>query len=244
MPPSPLATALEDFDPTVVDRLASVLAGRVVDLGAGPGSAIDPGTSLPVRHCARELVQVDLRPARGARAEDRRLCADLNATLPFADRTFDAAVCNHVFEHLHHPSRLAGEIGRILRPGGALVTAVPNGKAVSDRLFRAFYRLTHDPKSVDYDPHHQRFTKDGFLDLLRGSGFTIAAVTDVGEGYSWLHKHPRLRSVLTQWSGRLRRRWNDAFLYGWFAIAVRDPVRDNPPGGHSRVAPRSAPTGV
>ena len=41
--------------------------------------------------------------------------------LPFADAAFDAVVCTEVFEHLVDPPTAAGELVRILKPGGRLV---------------------------------------------------------------------------------------------------------------------------
>lgn len=40
------------------------------------------------------------------------------SSLPFADATFDAAVCNHVYEHVSDPYALMAEIRRVLRPEG------------------------------------------------------------------------------------------------------------------------------
>lgn len=40
------------------------------------------------------------------------------SSLPFQDATFDAAVCNHVYEHVSDPYALMAEIRRVLRPEG------------------------------------------------------------------------------------------------------------------------------
>jgi 2-polyprenyl-3-methyl-5-hydroxy-6-metoxy-1,4-benzoquinol methylase len=49
-------------------------------------------------------------PACFARAEGARL--------PFRDRSFDAVVCNHVYEHVPDAQALMSEIRRVLRDGG------------------------------------------------------------------------------------------------------------------------------
>jgi SAM-dependent methyltransferase len=44
---------------------------------------------------------------------------------PFADKTFDSAVCNQVLEHIFNPEIFLGEVNRILRTGGKLLITVP-----------------------------------------------------------------------------------------------------------------------
>jgi len=56
--------------------------------------------------------------------------------LPFRDAAFDAVVTFNTFEHLHDPFRAAGEIHRVLKPGGRLF------------LHTAFLQPVHEP------PHH------------------------------------------------------------------------------------------
>lgn len=41
--------------------------------------------------------------------------------LPFGNDTFDAVLCERVFQHLTAPARAAAEIARVLRPGGRAV---------------------------------------------------------------------------------------------------------------------------
>lgn len=41
--------------------------------------------------------------------------------LPFADSSFDAVISFNTFEHLADPTRAAGEVFRVLKPGGKLV---------------------------------------------------------------------------------------------------------------------------
>jgi SAM-dependent methyltransferase len=45
--------------------------------------------------------------------------------LPFADATFDHAVCSEVLEHVVDDVRVVRELARVLKPGGTLVVTVP-----------------------------------------------------------------------------------------------------------------------
>lgn len=52
--------------------------------------------------------------------------------LPFADETFDAVITFNTFEHLREPKQAAGEIHRVLKPGGRLI------------LYTAFLQPVHE----------------------------------------------------------------------------------------------------
>jgi SAM-dependent methyltransferase len=81
--------------------------GTVLDLGAGlrPFANLLPGRTVALDHRAR--------PALDVVGDAHRL--------PFADGAFDAVVCTEVFEHLLDPPAAAGEMIRVLKPGGRLV---------------------------------------------------------------------------------------------------------------------------
>lgn len=45
--------------------------------------------------------------------------------LPFGDGRFERVICSEVLEHVDDPARAAGEIARVLRPGGLMAASVP-----------------------------------------------------------------------------------------------------------------------
>ena len=101
------------------------LAGRrLLDAGCGTGlfsaAAVARGarvTSLDVGE--RLLAQV------ARKADTERVVGDV-AALPFADASFDVAICTEVIEHTTEPRRAVGELARVLVPGGTLVLTTPN----------------------------------------------------------------------------------------------------------------------
>ena len=77
-----------------------------------------------------------LDPILRANAEPRVLYSDIDIgadvdlfcdghDLPFVDGAFDAVVTTAVLEHVMYPERVAGEITRVLKPGGLLYSEMP-----------------------------------------------------------------------------------------------------------------------
>jgi SAM-dependent methyltransferase len=61
--------------------------------------------------------------------------------LPFADEAFNAVITFNTFEHLREPKRAAGEIHRVLKPGGKLVLRTAFLQPVHEAPYH-FYNTT------------------------------------------------------------------------------------------------------
>ena len=84
-------------------------------------------------------------------------------SLPFQDGAFDAVVCISVLEHLVDLDAAVGEISRVLRPQGVVVTGFP----VRNSITSAFYRLVgYDPAKIHPSSHRD------ILDAIR-AGFQL-----------------------------------------------------------------------
>jgi SAM-dependent methyltransferase len=99
---------------------------RVLDLGSGLGSfSSSMGPFIAIR---ADLDQPASYAPNYARTDAARL--------PFADRTFDAVISNHSLEHFDDLAGSLAEMGRVLKPTGALYVAVPDASTFCDRLYR------------------------------------------------------------------------------------------------------------
>ena len=102
--------------------------------------------------------------------------ADVKANLldlPFEDRSFDVALCNHVMEHIESDKKGMKELFRVLRPGGWAIIQSP-----------VFYELETtiedesivDPKEREriygQDDHLRKYGRD-YGDRLRMAGFLV-----------------------------------------------------------------------
>jgi SAM-dependent methyltransferase len=127
------AKELDALPAAAVERFAGVgcplalgplpRGARVLDLGAGSG--VD--SLLAARRGAR-VIGVDMtaemvRLACEASHGDARFARALAEGLPFADRSFDAALSNGVLNLCPDKPRALAELARVLRPGAPLYAA-------------------------------------------------------------------------------------------------------------------------
>jgi SAM-dependent methyltransferase len=160
---------------------------RCLDVGCGDGRTAGPW----LRDRGRDYVGVDVSERAVAAARELGLDAraiDDPAALPFADREFDAALCLEVFEHLFQPQLAAGEILRVLKPGGVLVATVPNfayWRRRADVLVLGRFHPYGDELSAAEpwrDPHIRFFTRRTLAAMLTSAGFASVRVEGHGGG--------------------------------------------------------------
>jgi len=177
-----------------VEDLAGSLApqARVLDAGAGEGryAAYFPnqryaGVDLAVGDAQWDYTGIDA-------------LADL-ARLPFADRTFDAALNIVTLEHVPEPLEVLREIARVLRPGGTLLLVAPQQWEV--------HQAPHD---------YYRYTRHGLAWLLDRAGFAEARIEPIGGFFTLLAR--RLVSTLNYCQGGAR------WLLVPFVAAVTGPL--------------------
>jgi SAM-dependent methyltransferase len=127
-----LEQALEEELPQAGDGL------RALDVGCGTGHHL---RDLAAR--GFDVAGIDGSPDMLEQASQANPTAELHQAdveaLPFADSSFDLAVCIEVLRYLPDPEGCIAEMARVLRPGGmCLATAAPlfsaNGYALVNRL--------------------------------------------------------------------------------------------------------------
>ena len=110
---------------------------RLLDIGCGTGAAVRDAAPH-----VREAVGVDLSERMVSRA--RELATGLanvefmqgdSEALPFPDSSFSALICTTSFHHYPNPQAAAGEMARVLRPGGRLAIGEANADRFPVRVF-------------------------------------------------------------------------------------------------------------
>ncbi len=154
---------------------------RVLDLPCGTGTLtrmlLDQGV---------EVVAADLDPGAFLVTGQKCVYADLNSTLPFEEKEFDALVCIEGIEHVENPHLVAREANRILRTGGKLYVSTPNVLSIRSRLsnlLRGYPDLFHYMIEIDVETNRERpiahINPVGFLELryaLSRWGFQVEQV--------------------------------------------------------------------
>jgi SAM-dependent methyltransferase len=112
----------------MLDLVKSLAPGsRVLDLGARTGSFQTSRSDL----CIVRL-DLDIPEARGS----GHYVAGDAARLPCASQSFDLVISNHSLEHFPEFESTVRELGRVIRPDGALYIAVPDAGTLCDRIYR------------------------------------------------------------------------------------------------------------
>lgn len=126
---------------------------RVLEVGSGYGDIL---IYLKSRGC--EVLGTDLSEAgarKGAEYGVEIRVGNL-ADLKLPSASFDVAILCHSLEHVPDPNVELAELARVLRPGGRIHLAVPNGNAVRlrldgqrwDHLSHPFHFWYFDPRTI------------------------------------------------------------------------------------------------
>ena len=148
---------------TYPDRLARYLVRKyelskgikILDLGCGRGEFL-----RGFIRCGLNGYGVDQSSiAKSVCPEAEIFQSDLeNEPLPYDDNTFDVVFSKSVLEHFYYPEKLVMEIYRIVKPGGLVITMVPDWEAV----YKTFYE--------DYT-HRTAFTLTSLRNIFIINGF-------------------------------------------------------------------------
>ena len=129
---------------------------KMLEPGCGRGEFLNNFKDLGL-----DVVGVDISPeARDYNNSlEVKLCDIENEKLPFKDATFDIIYSKSFIEHLYYPERYLKEAYRVLKPGGLLLTLVPDWESNYKTYFDDF-------------THRTPFTNIALGDAYRMYGFS------------------------------------------------------------------------
>jgi len=165
----------EDLD-QIADFVRTRPGSRVLDLGCGGGHV----TYAAAPHAA-EVVACDLTPsmleAVAAAAAERglsnvRVQQAAAEALPFADASFDLALCRFTAHHWQDFEAGLREAFRVLKPGGAAVFV--DTVAPAQRVFDTHLQTIELLRDTS---HVRSYSVAEFVAALARAGFTLEGVT-------------------------------------------------------------------
>ena len=173
-----------DHRVTFFTRVQALLkpGDRVLDFGSGRGKwrEVERGTPIEpitdIKRTAATLVAFDVDTVVEEHEEaDEKVFAEIGATLPFEDASFDLIYSWAVFEHVADAEFYAGELDRVLKPGGWICAFTPNKwgyagimtRLIPNSLHARFLRvLSPHRKEVDVFPTTYRMNTMSVLRRL------------------------------------------------------------------------------
>ena len=166
---------IEEKFAAILERIEALGgAGRLLDVGAGPGFLVSAA-------CARGWEAVGVEPNPWAAELGREHGLDIRTGV-LADRTelepgsFDAVSFMDVIEHVDHPDELVATAHSLLRPGGVLALLTADaGSPISRALGRRW------PEVQRYPEHLILFSVRGLAELVARHGFEVAGRHSVGK---------------------------------------------------------------
>lgn len=192
-----------DYYPTYIAKLEAVrrwLASaqpteRVLDAGCGEGILVE-------EFAGRLAIEgID------ANYSSERVRSGSVTALPYADGTFDRAMCLDVLEHLtfEEQPRALAELFRVLRSGGQLLVSVPNLAHLQSRVHFALQgRLI---RTASEYKHPGDRPAGEYIALGRQAGFALTARRGIFPTVPvltrWIRRHPRALQPLHRLLSRL-----------------------------------------
>jgi SAM-dependent methyltransferase len=160
----------------LVERLDLPVGGRWLDVGCGTGALVEAVARLGA---PAEVVGVD--PSKGYVAHARERNADRRvgfevadaAKLPFEDGSFDVAASGLVLNFLADPAEAAGEMVRVVRPGGTVAAYVwdyAGGMQLIRCLWDAAVALDPGAAQLDEGRRFPLCSPDALAELFGGAG--------------------------------------------------------------------------
>ena len=167
----------------VRDLRAPSGAARLLDVGCGNGAFL---VRMRAAGWGVEGIEPDPEARAFATGAGLTVHAGPLTTHPFGAAAFDAVTMNHVLEHLHEPREVLAACARVLRPGGVLWIAAPNGAATGlGRFGRHWFPLDPPRHLVFFTPRSLRdaLSQAGFVDVSQPPAALLA--------YRWTYRVSR-----------------------------------------------------
>ena len=159
-----------------IAALLPPLSERVLDIGCGSGATL---RWLKDNGRCGVGIGVEMVESAAALARERLdavFVGDANVLIEtaFAPQSFDLVLCLDVLEHLVDPWQFVGKVQRLVKPGGLIVTSLPNVRHLRVLLpLLLAGRWRYESAGILDRTHLRFFTRESALELMAGSGLQV-----------------------------------------------------------------------
>jgi len=163
--------------------------GILLDLGSHGGYLTN---YMAKQAKASEVIAIDISPEaisfiKKQHPDWRAICADIEGKIDIADRSVDLITSLDVFEHLFKPERVIKEAGRIIKPGGFFLVAVPHETILWKIIWYLWTKF--GPGKVWQEVHLQNFKKKSLDKLFSYHGFVKESEAIIHFGMYYITKY-------------------------------------------------------
>ncbi len=135
------------------------ITGKFLDLGCGRGEYLKGFLD-----CGVDGYGVDLSPGAEDLCPASRVISKINFIkddFPYPVNYFDVIFSKSVIEHFYYPEEIVRKIDKILKPGGLVITMVPDWETV----YRIYYNDYSHRTSFRLNAIRELFLLEGFEDV-------------------------------------------------------------------------------
>jgi len=145
---------------------------NVVELGCGPRKTIERAIGID------RVPKGEVIPHLQGQLSVADIVADVGELLPLEDNSQDVLIARHILEHLPNEIKTLRNWGKVIRPGGKMIIAVPDEKVT---------------KSIPLNPEHCRtYTQESLRDTLELLGFKEINSIQSKNGVSFVGCYERM----------------------------------------------------
>ncbi len=119
--------------------------GRLLDIGCGGGALVKAMSDWGWQ---AEGIEPDLKAVINARAKGISVNQGNFLDYDYPEGYFDAVLSSHVFEHVYDPVGFLKKCWRVLRQGGIMLIATPNGASMQRSLFKKNWMAIDPPRHL------------------------------------------------------------------------------------------------
>ena len=163
------------------EKIIECLTTKSIVLDLGAGASV---TGMNLRGKAGRICGIDLdkRIEQNSFLDEAKIASA--ESIPYADNTFDIAICLHVLEHLKEPAIVFREVNRVLKPGGIFLIRTPNkfhyvpfmGRITPDCFHKTYNKIRGRCEEDTFPTFYRANSRSSIKRLAKKTNFAVEKI--------------------------------------------------------------------